>query len=84
MSARATHTRDDLRFALLSPFSNLRVNLIAEFRLYFTRVAGKEGKEALRSAVDDVDFVKGDGVDNLLALLDFAFWALYKFRLKCM
>lgn len=52
-----TYARNDLSFSLLSPFGDLLVNLIPEFRLDLTGVASEECKEPLCSTVDDVNFV---------------------------
>ena len=42
----------------------------------------EEREEALRSAVDHVDFVEADGVDDLLALLKLPFWARHELGLR--
>lgn len=81
MGAAYTYPWDDLRFSFFSPLSHLRVDLVAEFRLYFTRVASEEGKEPLCPAIDDIYLVKRDRVDDLLALLDLAFRTLHEFGL---
>ena len=81
MSKAYTHSWDDLRLSFLSPLGHLRIDLVAELRLNFTRVPGKQSKETLCPAVDDIDLVKRDRVDNLLALLNFALRALHELGL---
>ena len=81
MSKAYTHSWDDLRFSFLSPLSHLRIDLVAELRLDFTRVTSKQSKETLCPAVDDIYLVKRDRVDNLLALLNFALRALHELGL---
>ena len=56
--------------------------MFSGFGFDFASVAGKEGEEALCSAVDDVDFVRGNGVHDLFALLYFAFWELHELCLR--
>ena len=53
----------------------LLIDLISNFLLNFTSITGEKGQETLGSGVDDVDFVKSDGVDNFLSLLEFTFGA---------
>lgn len=55
---KITHARNDFRLALLSPFSNLGVDLVPEFRLDLSRVACEKGEETLCPAIDDIDFVQ--------------------------
>ena len=81
MGTAYTHAWDDLRLSFLSPLGHLRIVLVAELRLDFTRVPGKQSKETLCPAVDDIDLVKRDRVDDLLALLDLAFRTLHEFGL---
>ena len=76
-----THARNNLRLALLPPLGNLGVDLVAQLGLDLASVPGKEREEALRAAVDDVDFVQGHGVHDFFAFLDFAFGALDEFCL---
>ena len=56
--SRDAHPRNDFGFALFPPFSYFCVNLIAQFGLDLSGVACKQGKEALCSTVDDIDFVE--------------------------
>ena len=77
-----THPWDDLRLSFFSPLSYLGVDLVAELRLYFTRVTSEESEEPLCPAVDNIYLVQGDRVDNLLALLNLAFWALHELSLQ--
>ena len=72
------NTWHDLSTAFLSPFSNFLVNLFANFLLDFTDITSKESKEALSSAVDNINFVKGHSVNNFFSLLKLAFRALNK------
>ena len=78
LPGKETHSWDDLSLPFFPPLSYLRVNLVSKLRFDFPSVAGKESKESLCPAVDYIDFVQRDGVDDLFALLDFTFWALYK------
>jgi hypothetical protein len=39
-------------------------------------ITGKQCQEAMGTAVDDVNLVQGDSVNDLLALLEFTFWTL--------
>lgn len=77
-----TNARDDFGFAFFPPFGNLGVYLVSEFRFDFASIAGKESEKTLCSAVDDVDFVEGNRVDDFFALLYFALWALHEFCLQ--
>ena len=70
------NTWHDLGTALLSPFSNLLVDLLTDLRLDLTDVTREKGHEALGSGVDDIDLVEGDGVDDFLSLLELTLWAL--------
>ena len=79
-----THSWDDLRLSFLSPLGHLRIDLVAELRLDLTRVPGEQSKETLCPAVDDIDLVKRNRVDNLLALLNLAFRALHELGLSQM
>ena len=72
------NTGSDLRLALLSPLRDLGVDLIPHFRLDFSGVPTEQGQKALSPAVDDVNLVEGDGVDNLLPLLELPLGALHE------
>ena len=72
---------DDVGFAFLLPVGDLGVDLVPQLGLDLASVAGKEGEEALRSRIDDIDLVQGDGVDDFFADLQLAFWALNEFGL---
>lgn len=56
-------------FALFLPFVHLGIDLLTKLWLDLARVACKEGKEALCSGIDDVDFVEGDGMGYDAAML---------------
>ena len=43
------HTWDDLGATLLSPLSNFLINLLADLRLDFTNISGKESHKSLSS-----------------------------------
>jgi hypothetical protein len=62
--------------AFLSPLSNLLIDLFSNLRLDFTNISSKESKETLGSAVNNIDFVKSNGVDDFLSLLQFSLRAL--------
>ena len=81
MSKAYTHSWDDLRLSFLSPLGHLRIDLVAELRLDLTRVPGEQSKETLCPAIDDIDLMKRDCVDNLLALLNLALRALHELGL---
>ena len=66
----------DLRLALLPPLRDLGVDLVPHFRLDLSSVPAEQGEETLGPAVDDVDLVEGDGVDDLLPLLELPLGAL--------
>lgn len=72
---------DNLGFPFFPPFSYLCVDLIPKLRFDLAGVTGKECEETLCPAVDDIDLVQRDGMDNLSALLNFTFWALNELRL---
>jgi hypothetical protein len=62
--------------AFLSPLSNLLIDLFSNLRLDFTNISSKESKETLSSAVNNIDFVQSNGVDDFLSLLKFTLRAL--------
>jgi hypothetical protein len=62
--------------AFLSPFSYLLIDLLSNLRLDFTNISSKESKETLSSAVNNIDFVQSNGVDDFLSLLKFTLRAL--------
>ena len=61
--------RSDLSLAHLSPLGDLGVDLVPDLGLDLAGVTAEEGEEALGAAVNDVDFVQGYRVNNLLSLL---------------
>lgn len=69
-------TGHDLSTAFLTPLGNLLVDLFAHFWLDLTNVSGEQGHETLRSRVNDINFVKGDRVNDLFALLELTLGAL--------
>mmetsp|Transcript_13014 Transcript_13014/g.50886 ORF Transcript_13014/g.50886 Transcript_13014/m.50886 type:complete len:477 (-) Transcript_13014:125-1555(-) len=73
---------DDVRLTFLPPLGDFRVNLLANLRADLAGVAREERQETLRPAVDHVDLVQGDDVDNLLSLLKLALGALHEFGLR--
>lgn len=86
-------TRNNFSLSFFSPFSYLirqkkflilylLIDLISNFLLDFTSVTGEQGKETLRSAVDNINFVKGNSVNNFLSLLEFSFRALDESSLR--
>lgn len=42
----------------------------------------EERQESLRAAVNHIDLMQGDRMNNLFALLQLPFWTLHKLRLK--
>jgi len=74
--------RHDLGLALLPPLGHLLVDLVPHLLLDLSRVAGEEGQEPLRPGIDDVNFVEGDGVHDLLPLFDLPLRTLDKSRLR--
>mmetsp|Transcript_3864 Transcript_3864/g.17004 ORF Transcript_3864/g.17004 Transcript_3864/m.17004 type:complete len:483 (-) Transcript_3864:42-1490(-) len=73
---------DDVRLTFLPPLGDFHVNLLANLRADLAGVAREERQETLRPAVDHVDLVQGDDVDNLLSLLKLALGALHEFGLR--
>lgn len=69
-------TWDDLGTSLFTPLGNLLIDLLTNLWLDLTDVTSKESHEALLSGVDDINFVEGNSVDDLLTLLQFTLWAL--------
>ncbi len=57
---------------------NTDFNPISDLGFDLAGVAGEEGEEALGAGVDDVNLVKGDGVDHLLTLLQLPLRALHE------
>lgn len=76
------YTRHDLSTTLFSPLSYFLVNLLSNFGLDFTNITGKEGKESLSSAIYNIDFVQGNGMNDLLSLLQLSLGALHKSGLR--
>jgi len=70
------NTWHDFCSSFLTPLGNLLVNLLSDLGLDFTNVSSEEGHESLSSRVDDVNFVKGDGMHDLLSLLELSLRAL--------
>jgi hypothetical protein len=64
--------------AFFSPLSYLLIDLLSNLRLDFTNISSKKSKETLSSAVNNIDFVQSNGVDDFLSLLKFTLWALNK------
>ena len=64
--------------AFFSPLSYLLIDLFSNLWLNFTNISSKESKETLSSAVNNIDFVQGNGVDDFLSLLKFTLRALNK------
>ena len=73
-----THPWDELGLPFFPPLSYFRVDLVPKFGFDLASVTSKEREEALGPAVDHIDLVQGDSVDDFLAFLDFTLWALYK------
>ena len=67
--------------AFFSPLSYLLIDLFSNLWLDFTNISSKESKETLSSAVNNIDFVQSDGMNDFLSLLKFTLWALYEARL---
>jgi len=76
------YARNNLSSALFTPFSNLLVNLFADFWFYFTDVTSKKCHKALSSRVDNINLVKSDSVYDFFSLLKFTFGALYESSLR--
>jgi hypothetical protein len=55
--------------AFFSPLSYLLIDLFSNLWLNFTNISSKESKETLSSAVNDIDFVQSDGMNDFLSLL---------------
>jgi len=76
-----TYSRHDFGLAFFSPVCDLRVDLVAQFRLDFASISCKKGEKALRSAVDYVNLVQGYCMNDFFSLLYLAIWAPNKFCL---
>ena len=75
-------TWNDLSTSLLTPLSDLLVNLFSYFGLDLTDITSKQSHEALCSRVDDIYLVKCHGVDDFLTLLELTLGALDKSSLR--
>jgi hypothetical protein len=69
-------TWNDFSTAFLSPLSNFLINLFSNFRLDFTNISSKKSKETLSSAVNNIDFMEGNGMNNFFSLLKLSLGAL--------
>ena len=76
-----TYSRHNFGLAFFSPVCDLRVNLVAQFRLDFASISCKQGEKALRSAVDYVNLVQRYCMNDFFSLLYLAIWAPNEFRL---
>merc|ERR1740117_1527349 len=70
------HSGDDFGSAFFSPLGYFLVNLLSDFGLNFSDISCEESHESLGAGVDNVDLMEGDGMDDLLSLLEFTFRAL--------
>jgi hypothetical protein len=76
-----TYTWDDLRLPLFLPLADLGVDLLPQFSLDLASISGKKSHKTLRSAIDNINFMQGDGMDHLFPLLNLAIGALYELGL---
>lgn len=76
-----THTRNDLRLPFLSPLGHFRINLFSQLWLDFTRITREKREESLGLAVDYIDIVQRDCVDDFFSSLEFTVRALNEFGL---
>ncbi len=76
------YPRNNLCFPFFLPFPDFVVDLISQLWFDFTRVSSEQSKETLCSAVNHIDLVQRNRVDDFLPLLYFAFRGLYEFRLQ--
>ena len=63
------NTRDDLCLPVLAPLRNLCVNLLPNLGFDLSGVTGEQCEESLSTAIDHINLVKRDRVDDLLTLL---------------
>ena len=75
-------TGHNLCLALFTPLGHLVVYLLAYFRFDFSRITGEQREKALRPAIDHVDLVQRDSVNDFLPFLQFTFGTLNEFRLN--
>ena len=76
-----TYSWHDFGLAFFSPVRDLRVDLVAQFRLNFACISCKQGKKTLRSAVDYVNLMQRYCMNDFFSLLYLAIWATNEFRL---
>jgi len=69
-------TWNDLSSTFFSPFGNFLVDLFSNLWFDLTDITSEKGHETLSSRVDNINFVKGDSMNNFFSLLEFTFWAL--------
>lgn len=65
------YIRDNFSFVFFFLFVNFGVDLVVDFIVDFIGVVGEKGEEILCLGIDDIDFVKGDGVDDFFVFLEF-------------
>lgn len=70
------HTWHDLCTAFLSPLGNFLIDLLPHLWLDLTNITSKECHETLRTRVDDINFMKCNGMNDFFALLELTLWAL--------
>ena len=64
------NTRHNVGFPFFPPLSNFFIDLLSHFLSDLAGGSRKQSQEALRTRVDDVDFVQSDSMDNLFAFFD--------------
>jgi len=71
-------TWDDLCTSFFPPLGDFLVDLLSDLRFDFSNISCEQGHESLRPRVDDIDFVEGDSVHDLLPLLQLTLGALHE------
>jgi len=58
------------------PFGYFLINLFSNFWFDLTNVSGEKSHETLGSGIDDINFVEGNGMNDLLSFLELTLGAL--------
>lgn len=72
------HSRDYISLAFLSPFWHFFVNLFSNFMSDLSSCSRKEGQKALRTRVNDIDFMQSDSMNYLLSFFNLSFRTVHK------
>lgn len=72
------HTWNNFSLAFFSPFWNFLVNLLSDFLSDFTCGSRKQSQKALRSWIDNINFMKSNSMNYLFSFFNLAFWTIYE------